>query len=172
MNPGKRRVWWTCLFWRCLWSVPTVSRWPTKMTSHLVRTVADPHFTYILSFLLSSNAQWLTLLISRHPGTDMPGHWPPVSNCPGQVLPPECPQQAQKSAKVRGFKSLSSEFFHVLLGNPLGVYRGLKTAEMRTVVNWLLLQCGSPETECRKQCMQLFMQFATLLPSKHVGGGS
>ena len=31
---------------------------------------------------------------------------------------------------------------------------------MRYLVNWVLTQCGAPETACRAQCMTLFMQLA------------
>ena len=38
--------------------------------------------------------------------------------------------------------------------------RGLREAEMRYLVNWVLTQCGAPEAACRAQCMTLFMQLA------------
>lgn len=41
---------------------------------------------------------------------------------------------------------------------------------MATLMSWLLLQCGSPETEARQQCMTLFIQFASLLPSENIPG--
>ncbi|TWW70550.1 DNA-dependent protein kinase catalytic subunit [Takifugu flavidus] len=34
------------------------------------------------------------------------------------------------------------------------------------VVLWLLEQCGRPQTECRHKCMQLFYEFAPLLPGR------
>jgi DNA-dependent protein kinase catalytic subunit len=40
--------------------------------------------------------------------------------------------------------------------------RGLREAEMPYLVSWVLSQCGAPETACRTQCMNLFMQLAPL----------
>ena len=45
------------------------------------------------------------------------------------------------------------------------IHRGLKAADLFSVVGWLLAQCGSPETACRVQCRNLFVQLAPLLPS-------
>jgi DNA-dependent protein kinase catalytic subunit len=42
--------------------------------------------------------------------------------------------------------------------------KGLKTADLFSVVSWLLGQCGSPETACRHQCRTLFEQLAPLVP--------
>ena len=54
-----------------------------------------------------------------------------------------------------GFTSidLSSCFF---------LARGMRGSEMPHLVTWVVTQCGTPETACRKQCMGLFLQLAPL----------
>ena len=46
------------------------------------------------------------------------------------------------------------------------ISRSLAGADLDRLVTWLLQQCGSPETECRQQCISLFKQFSPLQKSK------
>nr|XP_039264534.1 DNA-dependent protein kinase catalytic subunit-like [Styela clava] len=39
-----------------------------------------------------------------------------------------------------------------------------------SIVDWLIKQCGCPETECRHQCMQLFYAFVPLVPGSLSAG--
>jgi len=53
----------------------------------------------------------------------------------------------------------------VLCHVPINVYyRVVKSAELSTLVVWLLEQCGSPEMEYRHQCMSLLSRISTMLP--------
>ena len=45
---------------------------------------------------------------------------------------------------------------------PCFLARGMRGSEMPHLVAWIVAQCGTPETECRKQCMGLFVQLAPL----------
>ncbi|XP_064405997.1 DNA-dependent protein kinase catalytic subunit-like isoform X2 [Halichondria panicea] len=47
--------------------------------------------------------------------------------------------------------------------------KGVKEPILATVVLWVLTQCGSPETSCREQCIQLFTKLASLLPKTPTG---
>ncbi|CAK8685319.1 unnamed protein product [Clavelina lepadiformis] len=57
------------------------------------------------------------------------------------------------------------------LNKPFGprrVPKCFKVAQvvLSNLVDWLFVQCGRPETECRHQCMELFHQFVKLLPDE------
>ena len=49
----------------------------------------------------------------------------------------------------------------------INTLRGIKSAELSSLVVWLLEQCGSQETSYRQQCMMLLVKFTTLLPGEH-----
>lgn len=49
-----------------------------------------------------------------------------------------------------------SHFFH----------RGVKSAELSSVVAWALSECGCPEMQARKQCMHIFTVLAPLSASE------